>query len=388
MNLLFISHKLCWVDSSSLTGYSAGGGFPFQMRVISALFDRTRLLITQPGIPAPAGLVPLQGNAMSVTTLPTPSGGRWHKLKLFPWLWKNLPIIWREVIQADAVHAAVPGDVGSIGMVVALFQGKRLFVRHCGTFGEPVTMSDHLLLWLLECIAGGKRVVLATGGSDSLPSKKNSAIKWIFSTTLTQSELDSIPPAKAWSGAEPLCLVTACRLEVSKNVQSIIHALPIIQKKIPDTHLDVLGDGSYRINLEKLAYELGLSRSVTFHGNVNHDAVLKALSTSHLFLFPTQVKEGFPKAILEALACGLPVIATQVSVIPYLLQNGCGLLLQDTSAPSVAQTVLQMISDPARLARMGELACQSAQGYTLEAWGREIQTHLEKAWGPLRSSAG
>lgn len=388
MNLLFISNKLCWVDSDSPTGYSAGGGFPFQLQVISELFDQTRLLITQPSKPAPNGLLHLQGKEMSVKTLPTPSGGRWHKVKLFPWIWKNLHTIWREVAQADAIHVAVPGDVGSIGMVVALLEGKCLFVRHCGTFGEPVTISDHLLLWLLDHIAGGKRVVLATGGSDTPPSKRNHNIKWIFSTTLAKRELESIPPAPAWTGFKSLRLITACRLEAAKNVQAIIRSLPLIHQKFPDTHLDVFGDGSYRITLEELTTDLGLSESVTFHGNVNHEEVLKALSGSHLFVFPTQVKEGFPKAVLEAMACSLPIIATNISVIPQLLQNGCGLLLQDTTALSVAQAVLCMTSDPTQMSRMGELARKSAQDYTLEAWVCEIKTQLERAWGPLCSSVG
>ena len=387
MKLLFVSHKESWPDPNSPSGYSTNGGFPFQMRAISQLFDETRLLITQPNLPKPANLIPLQGHNMTVRTLPSPGGGRWHKLKLIPWALKNLFVIWREMAHADAVHAAVPGDVGSIGLIVALIQRKRFFVRHCGTFGEPVTVSDHILLWLLERIASEKLVVFATGGSDLPPSKKNPHISWIFSTTLSQAELDHTPSASPWTSGLPLRLITVCRLAEGKNVQSILRALTDVRKAIPHIHLDVLGDGEYRLTLEQLAHELQLGDAITFHGNVNHARVMELLSQAHLFVFPTNVKEGFPKAVLEALACGLPVIATRVSVIPQLLKNGSGLLLDYTSAPAVKDAMLNLLSQPEKLAVMGRLAREAAQGYTLEAWGGQFRSRLEAAWGPLRSGA-
>lgn len=385
MKLLFVSHKESWPDTNSPSGYSTNGGFPFQMQAISQLFDETQLLITQPDVTAPGNLIPLQGKALRVKTLTSPGGGRWHKLKLIPWVLKHLIAIWREMSNADAVHAAVPGDVGSIGMAVALLQRKRLFVRHCGTFGEPVTTSDRILLWLLERIASDKRIVFATGGSDLPPSNKNPHISWIFSTTLTQAELEQTHPASPWIPDLPLRLITVCRLEVGKNVQAILQSLPKIRATIPKAHLDVLGDGEYRSALEKLATELGLADAVTFHGNVNHASVMDQLSHSHLFVFPTNVKEGFPKAVLEALACGLPVVATGVSVIPKLLKNGCGILLDDTSAPSVATAILNLLAQPEKLPQMGRLAREAAQGYTLEAWGETIGARLREAWGPLKS---
>jgi glycosyltransferase involved in cell wall biosynthesis len=170
-------------------------------------------------------------------------------------------------------------------------------------------------------------------------------------------------------------------------VQAILRALPAIQEKIPGVHLDILGDGEYRPILEELTSVSSPPSSVAFHGNVNHETVLKKLSQSHIFVFPTRIKEEFPKAVLEALACGLPVIAARVSVIPRLLQNGCGLILSETTPECVSEAVLQLATDPVRLKRMGGLAREAAQGYTLEAWGEEIRSHLEQAWGPLRTSA-
>jgi glycosyltransferase involved in cell wall biosynthesis len=307
-----------------------------------------------------------------------------RKIQMLIWLPRHLPLIWGEVRRADAVHTPVGGDIGIIGILVALAQRKPLFVRHCGTWGAPASPVDRLLQRFLERIACGRNVVLATGWADDPPSETNPNISWIFSTTLTQAELERIPMERAWSPDVPLRLITVGRLSEPKNVQAVICSLPLIQQKYPGTHFDILGDGEYRPALECLTADWGLINSVTFHGNVSHEDVMKALSQAHLFVFPSR-REGFPKAVVEALACGLPVVATRVSVIPHLLENGSGLLLNDTTADAVVQAVLAITSNPDQLAKTSALACEAAQGYTLEAWGAVIGDRLRAAWGFLKA---
>jgi glycosyltransferase involved in cell wall biosynthesis len=281
---------------------------------------------------------------------------------------------------ADAIHLPLPGDVGLLGLLLALIQQKPIFVRHCGTWGESITITDRIIFWLLESIAGGRNVVLATGESDVLPSKKNPNIAWIFSTSLTKAELENVPTAKMWSPTVPLRLITVCRLTESKNVQAILRALPLIQQIQPDVHLDVLGDGEHRSALEAMAADLHISSAISFYGNVNHESVLQALSRAHIFVFPTQVKEGFPKAVLEALACGLPIIASNISVLPSLVRD-CGLTLEAPTCESVSHAVLELLSNPDQLNEMSRIARQKAKHYTLEAWQEKIAAHLYSSWG-------
>ena len=385
MNLVIISHKETWVDQNSISGFSTTGGFPFQIEAISQLFTRTTVLVPVRDTPFPSGTRALSGKNVFIEPLSEPQGTNLaRKLSLLYWFPVSLPRIWKTIKQSDVVHAAVPGDVGSLGILVALAQHKPLFVRHCGTWGEPVTLADHLLLCLLERIASPKTIVLATGGAETPPSSRNSYVQWIFSTTLSQQELAAMPAASPWQPGQPPRLAFVGRLSRDKNAAAVIDAMPFIQQQYPGVTLDIVGDGEMLADLRQRASAAGVQQQVTFHGSVAHEAVMRILSHSHLFVFPTRVKEGFPKAVLEAMACGLPVIATPVSVIPHLIGDHSGRLLPDTDAASVARAVLDLLADPGRLAAMSARARQAAMGYTLEAWRDEIGARLQAAWGPLK----
>jgi hypothetical protein len=183
VKLVVISHKECWRSPESPSGYATVGGFPAQMRALSESFDATRLVIAEYAPPMPAGALPLTGHNLTVAPLPHPAGTDFRrKLAMLTWLPRYLPRLWREVAQADAVHAPVPGDIGTLGLLIAWMQRKPLFVRHCGTWGHRGTAAERFLAWLLPRIAGGRTVVMATGGSDSPPEPRNQAITWIFST--------------------------------------------------------------------------------------------------------------------------------------------------------------------------------------------------------------
>jgi glycosyltransferase involved in cell wall biosynthesis len=388
MKLVIISHKECWASKGSPSGYATIGGFPFQMEAISALFDQTTLIVPVRRTKVPNGARPLEGRNLQVRPLPEPSGDDLRrKIALLAWLPRHLPAIWRMIRDADAVHAPVPGDLGAIGILVALAQRKPLFVRHCGTWGRPGTVVDRLLLWLLERIAGGRNVVMATGGASTPPSRKNSAISWIFSTTLSQAELLSVPPVDQWQQGEPLRLVTVGRLTKEKNAEAVIRALSHVREAYPHTSLSVVGEGPYGPELKRIAVETGVDDAVTFHGNLSHDEVLGVLSGSHVFVFPTRVAEGFPKSVLEAMACGLAVVATPVSVIPHLLGERGGVLLSDPGHEAVAQALFGMIRNSTALAEMSRTARAASRNYTLEQWGNVIRERLSTRWGQLSDTS-
>lgn len=389
MHLVVFSYKPCWQDPSSPTGFATDGGFPFQMAALAELFDRTTLVLPRRSTPRPPGLCPLVGRRLEVEALPEPAGTNLRrKLALLLWLPRHLGTLWRATGRADAVHAPVPGDLGVLGLGLALVRRKPLFVRHCGTWNPerpPATVADRLLHRLLVRIAGGRRVVLATGGGEATPEPANTAIDWIFSTALEDASLDRLPASKPWRPGRPPRLVQVGRLTRGKNAATSLRALERIRAGHPGATLKLVGHGPERASLERLAAELGLEGAVAFHGNLAHEEVLERLTDADLMVFPTRVAEGFPKAVLEGMACGLPVVASPVSVLPDLLGDGRGILLADTDAETLAEAVLGVLADPDALERTATAARRHARRFTLEGWRDAIGERLEAAWDrPLR----
>jgi glycosyltransferase involved in cell wall biosynthesis len=380
MHLAVISHKVVWESVNSPSGYATDGGFPFQIKAISELFGTTTLVVPSGGGKITEGIAPLSGKELRVTALESPNGrGLWRKLGFPVWLIRNGWTIWKEIGQADAVHAPIPGDVGTIGMVIALLRRKPLFVRHCGNWFIQRTVAERFWKWSMEYFGGGKNVMLATGGAAVSPSSRNKNIKWIFSTSLRSEEIEG-SRQRTLPESGNIRLVIACRQESRKGTDVVVKSMPEILKTFPNVSLDVIGDGTRLPEWKALAERLGLNGSIRFYGKVEHAEVLSLLKQAHIFCFPTSASEGFPKVVLEALASGIPVVTTRVSVLPQLLGSGGGVLLEDSEPSSLAKAVIEICSDMGRYEDMSAKALDTARQYSLEAWQDYLSDILCPAW--------
>jgi glycosyltransferase involved in cell wall biosynthesis len=357
------------------------------MAAIAELFDETVLLVPSPPSTGDPGEIPLEAPRLRVAPLPPPYGSGLGRKMLFPfWLIRCAPTILKEFCSAGAIHSPIPGDVGTIGMLLAWMFRKPLFVRYCGNWLTVKSTADRFWHWFMEQSAGGRNVMLATGGTADPPSATAPHVRWIFSTSLTESEIRELATGEVSLAPEKLRLIIVGRQEAGKGTDLLIKALPLIHRRYPHAVLDVVGDGSVVPMLKKQAAELGVGEKVVFHGKVNHAEVIRALQNAHLFCFPTQ-SEGFPKVVLEAMASGLPVIATPVSVLPMLLASGCGVLIEPDPA-AIARAVCELASSPERYKLMSAKARETAREYTLECWRDTIGGYLSAAWGPLKDGEG
>ena len=387
MKLVVVSHKPCWPSSNSPSGFATDGGFPYQMRALSELFDETRIVVPCSAPSNRPGEKALVGDKLKVTSLTTPAGeGIWRKFGVSIWIMINGPVLLREIWRCDVVHTPIPGDIGTIGMLLAFVLRKPLVVRHCGNWLVQRTVAERFWKWFMERFAGGRNVMLATGGAAGPPSSINSKIRWIFSTSLTKRELEEYSRTRVQAGERSPRLITVCRQEKGKGTDVVIKSLPLIIKNFPGVSLDVVGDGGALQGFKEQALLLGLSERVTFHGNVDHDEVIKLLHQADLFCFPS-ASEGFPKTVLEALACGLPVVTTHVSVLPKLLNSGCGYLIDEATPSAFAHAVFACLSNIENYRAMSAQATLTARQYSLEEWRDTIGELLRTICGPLRSCA-
>ena len=384
MRLAVFPHNIGWPSSQSPSGYATHGGIVLQIGSLSELFEATRVIILSSSSEKRSGEMPIKGHNLSVVPLsPLPRVVLWRRLSLFPWLLGNGARVVAEMAAADAVFLLAPGEIGTLVLLLALLLRKPLLVRYIINWSEPRTWVDRLEQRLLERFAGGRNVILATGQSDESPSPRNPDIRWIFSTTLTEEELDAPPRALPCSGEFRLIIVA--RQEVAKGTDLLLQSLALIRGELPGISLDVVGEGSALPKFRQLATELGVEDRVRFHGQVDHAEVLALLKRAHLYCLPT-MGESFGKGVLEALACGLPVITTAVSVFPELISTRCGVVLDERTPEQLAAAIRHCLADRGRYRQMSTEAIAAARFYSLERWRDTIRGMLEEAWGPLAGS--
>jgi glycosyltransferase involved in cell wall biosynthesis len=115
--------------------------------------------------------------------------------------------------------------------------------------------------------------------------------------------------------------VSVARIYRGKGVRHAIEALALLSS---ETRLLVVGDGEEREALERHAREIGLDGRVTFTGAVQPEQVARYLQAADAFVFPTLLPEAAPLTLIQAMSCGLPVVASRVGAIPEIAGNGDG----------------------------------------------------------------
>jgi teichuronic acid biosynthesis glycosyltransferase TuaC len=134
-------------------------------------------------------------------------------------------------------------------------------------------------------------------------------------------------------------LLSVGHLTEGKGFDLLVRALKMLhQQGEQDLSLVLVGDGVFRADLEQLIASLRLSSYVRLVGAVPHQALSPWYNAADLFCLAS-AREGWPNVILEALACGTPVVATAVGGIPEILRSEKVGLLTERSAEKIAQSI-------------------------------------------------
>jgi phosphatidyl-myo-inositol dimannoside synthase len=149
-----------------------------------------------------------------------------------------------------------------------------------------------------------------------------------------------------------------------KGVDVLLEAARLMRERGRDFTLDVVGDGPLRDELAAAAREAGLGDVVTFVGALpGPPAVMDFLDHGDVYVLPS-LSEGLPRALLEAMARGLPCVSTAVGGIPEVLDDEW--LVPAGDAAALAEALGRAIDDPAAAARAGARNLAVARGYAIE----------------------
>jgi colanic acid/amylovoran biosynthesis glycosyltransferase len=152
--------------------------------------------------------------------------------------------------------------------------------------------------------------------------------------------------------AEPLRVVCTARLSPEKGVDVLVEAVGRLTAKGVPVTLDLAAQGPDRTALEDLAGRLGISSAVTFRGGYDPRQLATILGAGHVLAL-TSHTEGAPLSVVEALAHGVPVVATSVGGTAQLVHDGeNGVLVPPGDVDAVADALGELARDPARRRRL------------------------------------
>ena len=195
-------------------------------------------------------------------------------------------------------------------------------------------------------------------------------------TGIPLEEWGFLPRQEARAGA---CrILQCCRLIEKKGVDLTLRAFAELRQTHPHSELVIVGGGPLRDELPKLAATLGVAEHVRFRGFLDQARLREEMRGADMFVHPSRVagdgnREGVPNSMLEAMASGVPVVATRHGGIPEAVTDGVsGLLVPENDVPALVGAMRRLLEDGALAQRLGMGARRAIE----EKFDREANIRL------------
>jgi glycosyltransferase involved in cell wall biosynthesis len=162
-------------------------------------------------------------------------------------------------------------------------------------------------------------------------------------------------------------LITASRVVPEKNIDFLVRSFALIRKARPDAKLMIVGDGSFRDELDVLVKELQLEDSVIFTGQLDKEGMIAHYQAGDIFVFAS-LTETQGLVAVEAMAAGLPVVAVKASGIEDMVKSGSDGILTDNIESNFAENAIKLIENNDLRNKMSLSAKINAQEFRVEPW--------------------
>lgn len=178
------------------------------------------------------------------------------------------------------------------------------------------------------------------------------------------------------------------RLRKYKSVDVAMKAMKTVTVRLPEARLSIIGDGPYRGELEKKAASMGLEESVEFLGFMEPEELVEYLNRSHV-LFNPSPKEGWGLTVVEANACGVPVVASdRPGLKDSVIDGDTGFLVPYGDSEAFAEKALDLLCDGDLWRRMSSKALERVGELTWERCARETEQYLLEITGNAPEAGG
>ncbi|MGZ0017433.1 glycosyltransferase family 4 protein [Yeosuana sp. AK3] len=289
----------------------------------------------------------------------------------------NLPVILYRIFKAcqkvDHIHLRCPGNIGLLGCLIQIcFPKKTKTAKYAGNWDPKAKqpLSYRFQKWLLSNTFLTRNMQVLVYG-DWPKQTKN--IKPFFTATYHQSEIET-PIIRDYSGHLKFMFVGS--LVTGKRPLLAIQIVEALQKQGQKVHLDIYGDGILKEDLQQYIADNKLETMVSLHGNQSKEVIKHALRVSHFSILASK-SEGWPKAIAEAMFFGVIPIATSVSCVPYMLDDGNRGILIEANLKQAVLNIEDALKDVHALDWMSKQAVNWSQQFTLEVFETEISKLIQ-----------
>jgi glycosyltransferase involved in cell wall biosynthesis len=272
-------------------------------------------------------------------------------------LWKTDRPYGLEVV-GDPYEVFAPGAVKHPLRPVFRYLFTRALKQECSRAAAVSYVTEHALQ---QRYPAGNGLAVAVSDSD-LQAAYFSAEPRVFTTCYSSTDLSpedyATTPKEYSSPILPRLVFVGSLQQMYKGQDVLLRAVSLLRYRNFSVELRIVGDGRHRLQLERLGRSLSLNGAVTFLGELPAGAAIRAeLDDATLMVLPSRT-EGLPRVIVEAMARGLPCIATAVGGIPELLHPDD--LVPPNNPQALADKIQEVICDASRLSRMSVRNLQKA----------------------------
>lgn len=193
-------------------------------------------------------------------------------------------------------------------------------------------------------------------------------------------DLDVFFPVIKTSASKNFTVVVTRNLEAIYGLETAIRAIALVRKELAGVQLKIAGSGPQKEELQLLVEELNLTDAVSFLGRLDRPEIVSLYQSADAMLNPSTV-DNMPNSVLEALACGVPVISSNVGGVPYIVRDGeTAILVPSGNEHKIAEAVLRLYNDLELCQKLAKTGRQEVSQY---CWAR-----VKLQWLDLYNSCG
>lgn len=244
-------------------------------------------------------------------------------------------------------------------LLIAKLSGKRVIIQFHGGRSDKFLEKRSVTAWCVNSILSladkvivlsevQKKPLVPLLDRSMLVKLPNMIDLSLFPTLAVQS-----PSVR---GGHRVRVVFLSKLSRAKGVYEILEAIPLVAEGCPDVVFCFVGKGEEKESMVRICREKSLLKYVEFAGYLRGKEKVDALVNSDIFVLPTMHGEGFPYAMIEAMAAGLPIITCSEGAIPEVVKDGVnGFLVPSRRPDLLAQKIIVLIRDAKLREKMGQI---------------------------------